>query len=368
MKNKTFINLAVMAVILAISLCCTHSFAQSAPPIKFENGVLMEDFNGDGIYQPYKKENLPAGIDPTKYFAEQWQVLNSPTPEDGTIPIVNAPAAVETIRQVPSSQYPTIQAAINASNPGDTVLIGPGVFNENLTGIGRGITVKGSGANLTTVVGTISLGADNSVLRDIKSVGGMLVEGPATIQNNIILGPGNIYVHVIDLGGWVGGAKFYNNVIGSGGTGIANCYLLPMEAKNNIFYNLGIDTDFCTSTGSNPRPVVFDYNLFYNISFYNENGMLMSHSLDPSGVGNIIANPKFRDMTNYILDYGSPAIDSGDPSFPYNLEPTPNGSKINMGSYGNTPLATTMYPPPKTGCSAMEIKKGMCSANNAVVN
>lgn len=36
----------------------------------------------------------------------------------------------------------------------------------------------------------------------------------------------------------------------------------------------------------------------------------------------------------------STAIDMGDPASPYALEPDPNGSRVNLGAYGNTPWAT----------------------------
>ena len=42
----------------------------------------------------------------------------------------------------------------------------------------------------------------------------------------------------------------------------------------------------------------------------------------------------------YIDSETSPCIDAGDPSSDYTLEPKPNGDRINMGAYGNTPQAS----------------------------
>ena len=39
----------------------------------------------------------------------------------------------------------------------------------------------------------------------------------------------------------------------------------------------------------------------------------------------------------------SPAIDSGNPESSYSLEPAPNGHRINMGYYGNTPFASKTF-------------------------
>ncbi|MCP4614258.1 MAG: DUF1080 domain-containing protein, partial [Planctomycetes bacterium] len=59
--------------------------------------------------------------------------------------------------------------------------------------------------------------------------------------------------------------------------------------------------------------------------------------------GNIDVDPQFVDTSsnNYHLLQSSLCIDSGDPNSDYSLEPQPNGSRINMGAYGNTPEATT---------------------------
>lgn len=38
--------------------------------------------------------------------------------------------------------------------------------------------------------------------------------------------------------------------------------------------------------------------------------------------------------------YPSPAIDAGKPGYDYSLEPQPNGRRVNLGFYGNTPWAT----------------------------
>lgn len=59
--------------------------------------------------------------------------------------------------------------------------------------------------------------------------------------------------------------------------------------------------------------------------------------------GNIDADPLFVDGTNdnYHLSPLSPCIDTGDPYWDFSLEPEPDGGRINMGAYGNTPEAET---------------------------
>ncbi len=64
------------------------------------------------------------------------------------------------------------------------------------------------------------------------------------------------------------------------------------------------------------------------------------------GEGNIAHYPYFVNpgSGDFHLKSWSPCIDSGDPSSPYSDEPEPNGGRINMGVYGNTPEATPASP------------------------
>jgi len=57
---------------------------------------------------------------------------------------------------------------------------------------------------------------------------------------------------------------------------------------------------------------------------------------------NITGTPNFVDPENgdFHLLPNSPAIDAGDPTSDYSLEPSGGGGRINMGAYGNTPEAT----------------------------
>src|SRR5262245_39030996 len=59
-----------------------------------------------------------------------------------------------TVIQVPAD-YPTIQDAIDASASGDTILVAPGTYVENIDFLGKAITVQStSGAALTTIDGS----------------------------------------------------------------------------------------------------------------------------------------------------------------------------------------------------------------------
>ncbi len=59
--------------------------------------------------------------------------------------------------------------------------------------------------------------------------------------------------------------------------------------------------------------------------------------------------PRFSSDMNeeapYRLDPMSPTIDAGDPNDQFDLEPEPNGGRINQGVFGNTPFATPSLQP-----------------------
>lgn len=62
-------------------------------------------------------------------------------------------AVAATVIHVPADQ-PTIQAAINAANNGDIILVSPGTYTENINFLGKAITVKSSmGPKVTTIDG-----------------------------------------------------------------------------------------------------------------------------------------------------------------------------------------------------------------------
>ena len=51
--------------------------------------------------------------------------------------------------------YPTIQSAINASANGDTVLVAPGTYAENINFSGKAITVTSEGGPEVTLIDEI---------------------------------------------------------------------------------------------------------------------------------------------------------------------------------------------------------------------
>jgi len=169
---------------------------------------------------------------------------------------------------------------------------------------------------------------------------------------------------------------FYNNICPQGSQLLIDDYNGPesasvVEITNSTFFgesSFQIDGSFVTIKNS----IIWDPNLSNNTDTLLRNDNFYVHSggtLDISyscfqlpsylntGVGNININPLFVDAVgddfhlkstyghwedfNWIIDNeNSHAIDSGDPNDAFNLEPINNGSRINMGCYGNTMQAS----------------------------
>lgn len=177
----------------------------------------------------------------------------------------------------------------------------------------------------------------------------------------------------------------------------SNCYIQNcLIAKNKGYYSGGVSSNhgslalivnctiakntlgFSTYTGglrcTNGDAIVLNSIIWGNsgssitgTSLYNVtySDVQMPDSNDPNdpdvwiGVGNINADPLFADPIRYDYhlqsEYGrwdpdsetwvtdantSPGIDAGNPFSDYSFEPDPNGGRINMGAYGNTPEAS----------------------------
>jgi len=93
-----------------------------------------------------------------------------------------SPAAAQNTIHVPADQ-PTIQAGINAAQNGDTVLVAPGTYNENIDFKGKGITVTSAATNYSGAVATvITASAYGSVVSLVTNEPSTAVLNGFTIQ------------------------------------------------------------------------------------------------------------------------------------------------------------------------------------------
>ena len=97
----------------------------------------------------------------------------------------------QTTHNVPSANYPTIQAAIDAALDGDAVIVAPGTYVENIDFLGKAITLTSSGAaDATTIDGSgCTTGVDScSVVTCASGEGG----GTTLVGFTIVGGLGTV--------------------------------------------------------------------------------------------------------------------------------------------------------------------------------
>lgn len=229
----------------------------------------------------------------------------------------------------PSKAFATIDKAIEAAADGDTILVWPGEYVEEISFMGKAITVR-SAADAAVLIGanyacTFSMGENcDSVLANFVITGcgrsGIFCDGSSPTLKNLT---------IVDN---------QTGILAYGGANpqITNCILW----KN---------TDASLSA--------WKASYAWNISY----SCVQAAATDNIGwtAGNINTDPLFANLAggDYHLrsPYGrympqsgawmtdsvmSPCIDAGDPFEYPRDEQVPNGNRMNMGAYGGTPYAS----------------------------
>jgi hypothetical protein len=310
--------------------------------------------------------------------------------------LLTLPCAADTIH-VPGD-YPFIQQAINAAGPGDEIIVGPGVYAENLDFLGKAVVLRSShgpesttlnGKNQGTVVTFTNGEGPDSVLEGFTLTQGMgTVVSPyrfgggvycffssPTLRHNIICGNGPV-----DRGGGIflnsSSPVLVNNLIydnavtgpvyGNGG-GLACWYYSSPVLTNNTIYGNTAETEgggmWCHHHAS---PVVTN-GIFWNNEAPGGPQIYVGSQSFPSiltishssvqggvdgllvgagctldwGVGMISDDPGLLDPEgdDFHLLFTSPCVDSGDNDAPhlpdYDLE---GEARIFDGNYDQVSL------------------------------
>jgi len=302
------------------------------------------------------------------------------------------------------ADFSTIQAGIDDSNDGDTVLVADGTYtgdgNRDIDFLGKAITVKSENGAETCVIDCRGSEAEphrafnfrSGENRDSAVIGFMITNAYAPGEDCIPMPPficshlgGAILCqgsspaisHCIITGNWSeqGGGIYCEE----GAPSISHCTIAGNYARERgggmMMHMSYSEITHCIVWG-NIAPVDPEI----HVSGYG--WMTFAYSDIPggwSGLGNIDADPCFADPgywdpngteedanddywvagDYHVKSQGgrwganeggwttdevtSPCIDVGNPMTPIGLEPFPNGGRINMGGYGGTAEASKSY-------------------------
>lgn len=95
----------------------------------------------------------------------------TPSPK-GVVPAVASASGMT--RHVPGG-YPTIQAAVDAAEPGDLILVGPGVYTEEVTVVTPSLVIRGTDRNAVIIDGEMVRGNGIAVLADAVALENLTV-------------------------------------------------------------------------------------------------------------------------------------------------------------------------------------------------
>ncbi len=258
--------------------------------------------------------------------------------------VLSCPSHAQTTIHIPADQ-PTIQAGINAAANGDTVLVSPGTYFENIDFKGKAITITSSGgASVTTIDGggtapaaifqtletraatlsgfTIIHGGSLTAGADLSKVNGGIVirHSRPSILNNIIT---QSYCQNIQTS--YAGPLIQNNVISSS----LNPEKCVVSQTGGIY--LGGDySDILTFPQSNITPTVIIGNTIEN----NTTGQLGDGGGD-GGAG--------------IATWSSTPIIVGN-IFRNNITRNGSGGAINLVYFGDALIANNIFIANQAGC------------------
>jgi hypothetical protein len=222
----------------------------------------------------------------------------------------------------PENSFATIQRAIDEAAEGDTVLVFPGLYTQEINFLGKALVVRGVVADAGSI--PVLHNPDDFAVTFYSG------EGPDSILENFVIRNSFIAVFIARSSPTIRNVTIVDNTYG------IEAYVRSQpQVSDSIFWrNVGGDLFGCQVRYSRT-------------------------SQASEGEGNITADPLFADPNSgdyhlfsargrywpehdvWVLDrVTSPCIDGGDPEAGPLDEPMPNGGRINMGAYGGTAQAS----------------------------
>ncbi len=264
----------------------------------------------------------------------------------------------------PAETFTAIQDAIDAAADGDTILVQPGTYNENLS-LGKNLVLASlylDDQDQTAIAETIIDGSGVGSAILISGVDDTAELVGFTITNGFALNGGGLfildnseiklkYLLVAENDAYYSGGGVY--VLNSTPT-IINCTFTQNNATNGgSIFSLNSDTEIINTIAwdNAPQEIYFDEDAV-------SNNVSISYSLVSGGPGSIVTNGGTVDWTDgnlsddplfvtsgaggdFHLQAASPCRNAGDPDLDGDLEDyntdvddqDPDGSRLDMGTY-----------------------------------
>jgi hypothetical protein len=214
--------------------------------------------------------------------------------------------------------FATIQMAIEQAVNGNTILVYPGVYHEQINFLGKAITVR-------SIEEPAVLEAPGSF-----AVSFYMGEGPNSILKNFVIR--NSYMGIFIAHG---SPTLSNLTIADNKSGIEAYADSEPDISNCILWN---NTD-CDLFGCQAR-----YSCLETANPGQHNLNIDPLFVDPNNGDYHLLSERGRYWSQHdvwVLDkVTSPYIDGGDPNVDPSDEPMPNGGRINIGAYGGTAYAS----------------------------
>jgi len=268
--------------------------------------------------------------------------------------------------------YPTIQAALDNANSGDTIFVRNGTYHENLI-VNKSVSLIGEDKNLVIIDGglngsVITVRADNVIIQNftIRNSGNRIYDSGVLVNNstnvniiqNIIQGTSNsirlnFSSHNIISGNKIFIASFGGIVIDSStdnivsNNNISGCqWGIYIYASNNNFVSNNFVSEnfygiYLYSSGNNTvsgNNVSFNYQVGIHITFYSGDNIFYHNNLNNVNATNVRSNMMniwdFRGEGNYWSDYtGDDLNKDGIGDIPHVLDKDNQDNYPLMGSF-----------------------------------
>ena len=181
-----------------------------------------------------------------------------------------------------------------------------------------------------------------------NAIGLLFTSNNGVVANNVVV-DNAIGIQANRYSNGINNFTIVNNTIvqalGVGFTAVGNPY--NYNVRDNIF-DVAAGAVAISMPASAENGFSSDYNLFdiaaggtlamWSGQSYDLTGWQLIFGFDKHGLS---GDPRFTNAAggDFTLQAGSPALDRGDPSLPFNNEPSPNGGRIDIGAYGDTAQA-----------------------------